>query len=162
MAAPVPALALRFLGARGTHLGTSVSRNPYAAPQTPSVELGLPQPHDAEQWVRTYRWFALVVVVVAAFTEGFLEQSSSPARVLVAIALASALTLWCGLDGRVHGKILLRASAWALMFTWPIGVAVHLVWTRGARGIVTYVLGVLVCLAAALVGMLVGGLVLPG
>jgi hypothetical protein len=138
-----------------------VSLNPYATPATPSGSSDLPgttveQDRGAPQlddWVQRYRQSALVVVLVAAFAEGLLAESSLAARVVVPITFASALTLWCGLDAHVHGKLFLRSYAWALMFTWPVGVAVHLVWTRGTKGLFTYALAGVTCIAAAVAGL---------
>ncbi len=137
-----------------------MSQNPYAAPRTPSAELDPPPQSSGEEWVRKYRQFAFVVVLAIAFTEGFLVDVNTPARVLVALGLASAITLWCGLDARVHGKLMLRSYAWTLMFTWPVGVGVYLVWTRGAKGLVTYVLLGLACVAAAGAGATVASFVI--
>jgi hypothetical protein len=84
-----------------------------------------------------------------ALAEGFLTGVDSPAQAIGAVILASAVTLWCGLDAHAHGKLFLRSFAWALMFTWPVGAAVHFVWTRGASGLLTYALaGVLIAVAS--------------
>jgi hypothetical protein len=106
-----------------------------------------------DDWVRSYRLRALALVLATAFAEGFATSLSTPVHALVVMTLASSITLWCGLDAQVHGKLFLRSFAWLMMFTWPVGVAVHLVWTRGAKGMLTYLLLGVACIAAAGVGL---------
>ena len=68
---------------------------------------------------------------MAAFADGMCTDSPNTAlRVLAIFTLASAITLCCTLDANVNGKLFLRSFAWHMMFTWPVGVLVHLVWTR--------------------------------
>ena len=83
---------------------------------------------------------ALVTVFVAAFADGMCTHSPNTAlRVLAIFTLASAITLCCTLDANVNGKLFLRSFAWHMMFTWPVGVLVHLVWTRRwQRGLLAY------------------------
>jgi hypothetical protein len=92
----------------------------------------------AEDWVPRYRRYALVTALAAAFIDGFAESLGRASQVLSILTFASAVTLWCGLDARVHRKLYLRSFGWLMMFTWPIGVLVHLIWTRGWRGLRTY------------------------
>ena len=113
---------------------------------------------NLETWVCGYRRIALALVLATAFAEGLIVSQSAPARFLVAIAFASSITLWCGLDARLHGKLFLRSFAWLMMFTWPIGAAVHLVWTRGPRGVLTYLEMSLACMAATGVGLALAAL----
>ena len=113
------------------------------------------------EWVRRYRQFALVLVFATAFAEGFSASSGVAARVLVALTFASATTLWCGLDAHLHGKLFLRSFGWLMMFTWPVAAAAHLVWTRGARGILTYILAALACMAAVSGGLAAASLLAP-
>lgn len=136
-----------------------MSLNPYAAPSPPPSAADLPTvpriengSGSHEEWVRQYRQVALLTVLVAAFTQGVVTGSSSLGQALAALGFASAVTLWCSLDAYLHGKLFLRSFGWALMFTWPIGVAVHLVWTRGARGLLTYALAGVACIGAAVAG----------
>jgi hypothetical protein len=77
----------------------------------------------------------------------------------VAITIPSSLILWCGMDARLHGKIFLRGFVIPMMVTWPVGVAVHLIWTRGAKGILTYALFAVAAIAAAGAGSGVASLI---
>jgi hypothetical protein len=72
--------------------------------------------------------------------------------VLAAFAAASSITLACVLDARMHGKVFLRSWAWLLMWTWPVGILAHLLWTRRARGIGMYFALFAGALATALAG----------
>ena len=105
-----------------------------------------------EDWLSAYRRLALGAVVFAAFMGGLCAGHSVAARVLAALTFASATTLWCSLDARMHGKSFLHSFGWQLMWTWPVGMAVYLVWTRRWRGLLTYLLLGAACLGAAGVG----------
>src|SRR5690242_19035437 len=83
-----------------------------------------------EPWVPRYARFAFVLVAVGAFAGGFVITRGTEARVLTIFTFASSLSVWCGLDARVHGKLFLRSFAWLMLFTWPVGLLAHLVWTR--------------------------------
>jgi len=100
-----------------------------------------------EPWVRVYRRSATALVFAAAFVSGLAENTLGAARFLGVLAFASAVTLWCGLDAKLHGKVFVRSFAWLMMFTWPVGVLAHLVWTRRVRGVPQYFGAAVVALA---------------
>jgi hypothetical protein len=93
-----------------------------------------------------------VLLVAAAFVDGFTELSTGVVRILRILVFASTIVLWCTLDAIVHGKLFLRSFAWTMMFTWPVGVLVHLVWTRRWRGVAVYVGATFVLAIAYLCG----------
>jgi hypothetical protein len=101
-------------------------------------------------WLIAYRRVALCGVVAAM---SLYVLASFELRALAALGVVAALLFWCGLDARVHGKPFPYGIAVPLAVTWPVGIAVYLVWTRGARGLFTYVLWLiatgLVALAAS-------------
>jgi hypothetical protein len=100
-----------------------------------------------------------VTALAAAFIDGFAESLGRASQLLWILTFASAITLWCGLDARVHRKLYVRSFAWQMMFTWPIGVLVHLIWTRGWRGLRTYFVLAIASILAAGAGLLLGRLV---
>ena len=97
-------------------------------------------PAILEDWLPLYKQLTLGIAYVWAFASGMVIAFDPAATALSAMCFASALTLWCDLDARSHGKIFVHSFGWQLMWTWPIGMLVHLIWTRGARGIVTYLI----------------------
>jgi len=94
---------------------------------------------EALGWAPLYRSLALGAAFVAAFGEGLaLAWSETPLQALCVLTEASAVTLYATLDAKVHGKQYLRSFEWMLMWTWPLGLLAHLVWTRRARGALVY------------------------
>jgi len=66
------------------------------------------------------------------------------------LALGGVVLYGCVLDARLHDKHFEHAFALPLLVTWPVSLAVYLVWTRGSRGVLLYLL------------LLLGGLALIG
>jgi hypothetical protein len=93
-----------------------------------------------------YRRVAVVAFCAAtAFTFIEVARHHADHQLLAELVATFALLFWCTLDARLHDKTF--HHGWALPFTatWPVSLAVHLVWTRGwRRGLKTY---------AALLGM---------
>jgi hypothetical protein len=106
-----------------------------------------------ETWVIDDRRRAFALVYAASFCAGLTSESGGPLQVLAALTNASAIALWCALDARCHDKLFLRSYAWLMMFTWPVGVLAHAVWTRGARGVGFYAAALVAWFVAAAVGM---------
>lgn len=104
-------------------------------------------------WRFQYRRLATALVLAAAFAEGLASSSSAMVRAAIAVTTPSALILWCGLDARIHGKLFLRAFVLPMFLTWPVGFAVHLIWTRGAKGVLTYALFAIAAMCAAGAGL---------
>lgn len=117
---------------------------------------------DADTWVWRYRQFALALALAAAFASGFVESVAFQMQLVAIMTFASAVSIWCGLDARVHGKLFLRSFAWLMLFTWPLGVLVHLVWTRRWRGCLTYLALGVAAAAAGIAGAGVGAAVVNG
>lgn len=111
-----------------------------------------PANSGANVWLSRYRRLALGTVGLAAFVSG-LSDHNMLLRALGALVFASALTLWCTLDGEVHSKRFLHSFGWQLMWTWPLGLIVYLTWTRRLRGLVTYVVMAVAGFALAGAGM---------
>ena len=95
-----------------------------------------------------------VVAFCAATAAALIEEVShhhAGHQALAELVAMFALLLWCTLDARIHDKTF--HHGWALPFaaTWPVSLAVHLVWTRGwRRGSKTY---------GALLGMAIVGII---
>lgn len=92
-----------------------------------------------EGWVFAYRRLALIIVCLAALFGSIGARFGGRVDALAAITIASGLVLWCTLDAHIRGKTFVHSFAWALALTWPLGVLVHLVWTRRWRGVRIYV-----------------------
>jgi hypothetical protein len=106
-----------------------------------------------ESWIRRYRRFAMGVIYATVLLAALTNRHGDSSRILTALVGASAITLACMLDARIHGRFFLRSYAFALFVTWPVGTLVHLIWTRGARGVAVYFM-----LVAAFVGVWIIGL----
>jgi hypothetical protein len=92
-----------------------------------------------------YRRVALVAVYVAiafASVESRLGQLS-------ALGVVGALLFWVSLDARIQEKSFPHGAAVPFAVSWPIAIAVWLVWTRRLAGLGLYLLGVLVALVVA-------------
>jgi hypothetical protein len=92
-------------------------------------------------WLYTYRRVALcalaAAIALSVLAPGLLAWPA-------ALGMSASLLFWCALDARVHEKPFPGGIAMALAMTWPIGIAVYLVWTRGLwAGLVLYVFGVM-------------------
>jgi hypothetical protein len=98
-------------------------------------------------WLIAYRRIALAAVYVAIVLAAMTSQH---ARYLTSLGVVAALLFWISLDARIREKHFPHAAALPLAFTWPVGIAVYLVWTRGPGGLALYAL-------AALVALLLGG-----
>jgi hypothetical protein len=91
------------------------------------------------EWIAEYRNYALAAAFIAAFFEGLGHAwERGEIQVLVALTLASAISLYATLDAKLHGKQYERAFAWFMMFTWPVALLAHFVWTRRGRGVFVY------------------------
>jgi len=112
------------------------------------------------EWAIRQRRFALSLALAGSFLHGVLREIDAVLDIPTFLLVASAVVLFCQLDALLHGKIYQRAFAWLLMFTWPLGVAVHLYWTRRWRGLLLYVAFGFVQSAAVAVGAGAGNLVL--
>jgi hypothetical protein len=135
-------------------LGDEVTNLDHFRP--PSGNEETTQSPSVEAWVPQYRIWAIASAYFAIFVDvAFVRHNELHA--LTAMAIASAITLACTLDARMHGKLFLRSFAWTMMFTWPIGLLAHLVWTRGSPGIGVYLVSAFGCIVPGVVGMLVAG-----
>jgi hypothetical protein len=97
----------------------------------------------------------LLVYAATLVYGSVLASGKRELEVAAGLAVGSAIALWCSVDARVHGKLFLRSFEWLMVFTWPVGALAHLVWTRGRRGFVTYVLAFFCFLLALGLGALV-------
>jgi hypothetical protein len=111
-----------------------------------------------EDWIPVYRKRAIVLAYTAIFLANLARDDSEVIKVVTTLVTASAITLACMLDARLYGKLFLRSYALALLLTWPIGVLVHLIWTRRSRGIAVYFAFVGGFLLASVLGLAIGAL----
>ena len=71
------------------------------------------------------------MAAILAFMSGLVEAwGPRGVNVLVAFGMASTCALYAALDACALGKPYPRAFQWGMFWTWPIGMLVHLAWTR--------------------------------
>jgi hypothetical protein len=104
---------------------------------TPPSAPFAPAGGKSTSWLLAYRRIALCVIPGALM---LWTAAPGPFALFAAVGMAAAVLFWCALDARVHEKPFPHGIAMALAFTWPVGIAAYLVWTRGWRGLVLYVL----------------------
>jgi len=81
--------------------------------------------------LRGYRDIALYGFFVAALLYGIAEARGAPlARVVAAVAAASAATMWCIVDASMRGDYFPHSFRWFTMITWQIAVPVYLFRSR--------------------------------
>lgn len=115
---------------------------------------------DDSAWVTSYRAYAFGAAFAAAFFEGLARAlGETPLEALVALTLCSALVLYATLDAKLHGKAYDRASAWVFMYTVPVALLVHFVWTRRFRGLLAYLGWGALALLTVLLGFGLGTLI---
>jgi hypothetical protein len=95
-------------------------------------------------------------VTASAFVGGLAQYAQGPERLIAALTFGSAVTLWCTLDARCHGKAFLHSFGWVMFCTWPVGGLVYLIWTRGTRGLLAYGWIAIVTLLAGSMGHSLG------
>ena len=94
-------------------------------------------------WISSYRRWSYCLLVFVAVLAGMSHDTSALPQVLLAFAAGSSIAPWCFLDAEMHGKVFHRSYAWSMMFTYPVGILIYLVWTRRAKGIWHSLLGLL-------------------
>ena len=95
-----------------------------------------------DAWTMTYLRAAGYAVYFVALLYGVLEgmRPGDGARVLMTLAFAWAIAIYCALDARLHGRVFVRMY-WVVTFmTWPVAPLVHLVRVRGKRGALKYLI----------------------
>ena len=96
-------------------------------------------------WVRSSRLvLVLTAVTVLASSFALTVVPSEQVDLLTRLVSGTAALMFCTVDARVHGKTVQRGLVLPLFMTWPLAVGVHLVWTRGKRGALVYLLAALV------------------
>jgi hypothetical protein len=94
------------------------------------------------EWTYAYRRRALVFVYLALAISAAATSVANDARdidLLTRLAVGSAIVAWCVLDAPSHGKRFEHGFVLPLVMTYPAGIAVYLIWTRGSRrGFVAY------------------------
>lgn len=117
-----------------------------------------PVPRD-DSWVLDYQRWTLGLAAVLMFMSGLSQAFEGPRLIaLVALTGASTCALYAALDARAFGKPYPRTFQWAMFWTWPVGMLVHLFWTRRWRGVGLYLLMYLLALVAAGAGYALGRL----
>lgn len=85
-----------------------------------------------------YRRYAVIgLYVLSAFwgVAQLLEPANSILDVTSTIAFASCATLWFTIDRRILGKPQIPVLRLLFLLTWPAGSLVHLLTSRGLRGV---------------------------
>lgn len=105
------------------------------------------------------RFAAITIYMLAAGwgVHGALGREGSPAAWVISLGLALACAVWSGADAAARGLTLVWPARIGILFFWPVAVPVYLIWSRGARGVVTAVLAVVGWLALMFATFLVSG-----
>jgi hypothetical protein len=83
-----------------------------------------------------------------------LEPASRSDRTVVGLALGLTVPLWCLRDGRVRGKIPLRAGLLGILVIPQLGLPIYLVWSRGFVGILTFLVFIIPLFASSIAASL--------
>jgi len=76
-----------------------------------------------------------VYVMVASWTlSAGLRPELERLQLLLAVAVACAVTAWCALDSQVLGRPIPRTFYFLIFFTWPAGAPIYLIWSRKSLG----------------------------
>jgi hypothetical protein len=112
---------------------------------------------EGEELLSRYRQRASVGVYVLLVPWVFAATTHHRAiDLLLEIALGVNVLIWCLLDARIHDKSFQHAFVLPFLATWPVSLAVHLVWTRGARGLVSYAMALVVAAVVLLLAAVLG------
>jgi hypothetical protein len=116
-------------------------------------EIGQTAEHLVEDWPTRCRKIALMTTYGAVFLFVVNDEAANEFLSALCMLCASyAVTTWCSLDAIRHKKLFVRGFIWPFMTTWPVGILIYLLWTRRARGILTYLkalVGIVVTVALA-------------
>jgi len=116
--------------------------------------------HDVaflEKYCRRARTGAWVLLGAWVLIVSFAGDRHRTLEDLLAFAVGVDVLLWCVVDARLHEKYFEHAFAIPFLLTWPVTLAVYLVWTRGGRpGLYSYAAAVLLGAAVAFVGAVLG------
>ena len=107
---------------------------PTALSPGPAAHLTSHQP----LWMRRIAWCTLLLLAaVAGVRAALLPESADPTggATLLAIAIALTTAVWCLFDGRVRGTPVPTVLIMLVFIALPIGLPIHFLWSRGARGV---------------------------
>ena len=92
------------------------------------------------------------LLYLIASTVGFrlaLYRDSQPIDLLLKLVLAAVVTLLCVVDSRSQGKTIGFSVQWLILLTWPVSAPLCLVWSRGAKGFLLFLIhGILLFVTA--------------
>ena len=100
---------------------------------------------------------AFAILVLGSFVVGWkaiVIADDDGAMALLCFSLSAVLAGWCVLDGRARGRPTLHVCAMLAFVAPPIGVPLHFLWSRGARGVLPLLGFAAVLAAAAAAGLL--------
>ena len=105
-------------------------------------------------WVASYRRLAAILAAGTVFLSSLAGTAAPTERAgaLAAVAGAFASVLFCIVDARFYDKSVPRGLILPLFMGWPVGIGVHLIWTRGKKGVLVYALAVVAYFALQLLG----------
>jgi roadblock/LC7 domain-containing protein len=90
------------------------------------------------------------------------QRADELKSIFAALAMATAATMWCIVDASSRGSYYRHSYRWITMITWPIAVPVYLIYSRGARGALLALFGLVGLLLSQLLGYAAGDVLFGG
>jgi hypothetical protein len=105
-----------------------------------------------------YRSIAMFGFGAASLFDGLVQALRTAAldRVPAALAMASACTMWCIVDSSMRREYYQHSFRWLTVWTWPLAMPVYLIRTRGARGALLALGGLVAFLVTQAMGYFAG------
>ncbi len=94
----------------------------------------------ARRDIRRFAVVSITLMTVGWGVQAAIGRVESSARPIILLGLALACTVWCAADSAARGQTLVWPARIGIFLFGLIGVLIYLVWSRGARGVVTAVL----------------------
>jgi len=90
------------------------------------------------------------------------HPTSGPLTLVFEVAVASTITYWCIVDGRIAGHPILYSFYWLIFFLWPLAVPIYLLWARRLCGLGFALLHAIGLFAVALLAFFLAGYLIYG
>ena len=111
-------------------------------------------------WVlkcRNSAFVAICLVLVGVACATGMTHRAPQVQFFGSIALAWSIVTWCLFDARVHNRHFEHGFVIPMVATYPIAIAVYLVWTRGVhKGLIVYTVAVTAFVLLGAIALFVG------
>lgn len=118
--------------------------NPYQSPPLSGV-LNSIEPRSVAPRKRL-RGIVLLCFYLLVAANGALQASpphTAMIGILLALAMASAVTYLCIVDSRIVGRPIVQSVHWIMFVTWPVAAPIYLIYSRRWRGVALLLLHVI-------------------